>query len=86
MAQWTREMGDFLLEDLRGDAALSASLSGLSTELGRVPASDAGTRAALLYDLEGRALAARLAQAEDSVEAAFAFLEGVRPERFAAAC
>jgi hypothetical protein len=86
VAQWTREMGDFLLEDLRGDATLSASLSGLSTELGRVPASDAGTRAALLYDLEGRALAARLAQAEDSVEGAFAFLEGVRPERFAAVC
>ncbi len=86
VAQWTREMGDFLLEDLRGDAALSASLSGLSTELGRVPASDAGTRAALLYDLEGRALAARLAQAEDSVEGAFGFLQGVRPERFAAVC
>jgi hypothetical protein len=86
VAQWTREMGDFLLEDLRGDATLASSLSGLSTELGRVPASDAGTRAAILYDLEGRALAARLAQAEDSVEAAFAFLEGVRPERFAAVC
>jgi hypothetical protein len=86
VALWTREMGDFLLEDLRGDATLSASLSGLGAELGRVPSVDAGTRAAALYELEGRSLAARLAQADDSVEAAFAFLEAVRPERFATAC
>jgi hypothetical protein len=86
VALWTREMGDFLLEDLRGDSALSASLSGLATELGRVPSADAGSRATALYDLEGRSIAARLAQADDSVEAAFAFLEAVRPERFAAAC
>ncbi|WP_375771496.1 hypothetical protein NR798_11505 [Archangium gephyra] len=86
VALWTREMGEFLLDDLRGDSSLGTSLAGLGTELGRVPAADAGTRAAALYDLEGRAIAARLAQAEDSVEAAFAFLEGVRPERFAAAC
>jgi hypothetical protein len=86
VALWTREMGDFLLEDLRGDATLRGSLSGLGAELGRVPVVDTGTRAAALYELEGRALAVRLAQAEDSVEAAFAFLEGVRPERFAAVC
>jgi flagellar motor switch protein FliG len=86
VALWTRELGDFLLDDLRGDGALSASLSGLATELGRVPSADAGTRATALYDLEGRSIAARLAQADDSVEAAFAFLEAVRPERFAAAC
>lgn len=86
VALWTREMGEFLLEDLRGDSTLGSSLSGLASELGRVPAADAGSRAAALYDLEGRSIAARLAQAEDSVEAAFAFLEGVRPERFAAAC
>ena len=79
-------MGEFLLDDLRGDSTVGTSLSGLATELGRVPAVDAGTRAAALYDLEGRSIASRLAQAEDSVEAAFAFLEGVRPERFAAAC
>ncbi len=86
VALWTREMGEFLLEDLRGDSTVGASLSGLAAELGRVPAADTGSRAAALYDLEGRSIAARLAQAEDSVEAAFAFLEGVRPERFAAAC
>jgi hypothetical protein len=83
---WTREMGEFLLDDLRGDATLAASLTGLAAELGRVPAVDAGTRAAALYDLEGRSIAARLSQADGSVEAAFAFLEAVRPERFAAAC
>src|SRR6218665_2833939 len=86
VALWTREMGEFLLEDLRGDPALATSLSGLAAELGRVPSVDAGTRAAALYDLEGRAIASRLAQAEGSVEVAFGFLEGVRPERFAAAC
>ncbi|MFY0564946.1 FliG C-terminal domain-containing protein [Archangium lansingense] len=86
VAIWTREMGEFLLDDLRGDSTLGTSLSGLAAELGRVPAGDAGSRATALYDLEGRSIAARLAQAEDSVEAAFAFLEGVRPERFAAAC
>ncbi|MBM7113412.1 hypothetical protein [Archangium primigenium] len=86
VALWTREMGEFLLEDLRGDPALTASLTGLAAELGRVPAVDAGARAAALYDLEGRAIAARLAQADSSVEQAFAFLEAVRPERFAAAC
>jgi flagellar motor switch protein FliG len=83
---WTREMGEFLLDDLRGDATLAASLTGLAAELGRVPSVDAGTRAAALYDLEGRSIAARLAQADGSVETAFAFLEAVRPERFAAAC
>jgi FliG C-terminal domain len=86
VALWTRELGEFLLDDLRGDSTLAASLSGLAAELSRVPAVDAGTRAAALYDLEGRSIAARLAQADDSVETAFAFLEAVRPERFAAAC
>jgi len=86
VALWTREMGEFLLDDLRGDSTLAASLSGLAAELGRVPAVDVGTRAAALYDLEGRSIASRLAQADDSVETAFGFLEGVRPERFAAVC
>ncbi|MFY0581462.1 hypothetical protein ACN28S_50860 [Cystobacter fuscus] len=86
VALWTREMGEFLLEDLRGDPALSASLVGLAAELGRVPSVDEGARASALYDLEGRTIASRLTQADGSVELAFAFLEGVRPERFASAC
>lgn len=86
VATWTREMGEFLLEDLRGDPTLSGSLAGLAAELGRVPSLDEGARATALYELEGRALASRLTQAEGSVELAFAFLEGVRPERFATAC
>ncbi|WNG20975.1 FliG C-terminal domain-containing protein [Cystobacter fuscus] len=86
VALWTREMGEFLLEDLRGDPALSASLVGLAAELGRVPSVDEGARASALYDLEGRTIASRLTQADGSVEMAFAFLEGVRPERFASTC
>jgi hypothetical protein len=86
VALWTRELGEFLLEDLRGDPSLAPALASLAAELGRVPSADAGTRATALYDLEGRAIASRLAQADGSVEQSFAFLEGVRPERFAAAC
>lgn len=81
VARWVRELGDFLLEDVRGDGALGAALSGVAAEV--VKPVDAGTRSASLQELEGRAIAARLARANE--DDAFAFLEGVRPEAFAAA-
>ena len=39
-----------------------------------------------LAELEGRLIGARLARAAENADAAFAFLEGVRPDAFAAAC
>ncbi|MBF5042086.1 hypothetical protein FGE12_06745 [Aggregicoccus sp. 17bor-14] len=85
VALWTRELGDFLLEDLRGDADLGPAVAGVAAELGRVPALDAAARAQALSELEGRTLAARLVQAADSADAAFSFLQGVPPQRFASA-
>jgi hypothetical protein len=81
VARWVRELGDFLLEDVRGDGALAAALAGVAAEV--VKPVDAGARSASLQELEGRAIAARLARANE--DDAFAFLEGVRPEAFAAA-
>ena len=46
VALWTREMGEFLLEDLRGDPALAPALSTLAAELGRVPVPTPSARAA----------------------------------------
>ncbi len=85
VAGWTRELGEFLLDDLRGDGALSAKLSQLTSELKSAPEQSAETRAAMLYELEGRLIGARLAEAQDSVDHAFSFLQGVLPERFTAA-
>ncbi len=85
VALWTRELGDFLLEDLRGDADLAPAVAGVAAELGRAPALDGAQRAQALSDLEGRTLAARLVQAADSADAAFSFLQGVPPQRFASA-
>jgi hypothetical protein len=81
VARWVRELGDALLDDLRGDSAVAPALSALSAEL-KKPA-DPAARAAALQDLEGRLLAARLSRASDAD--AFAFLEGVRAEVFVAA-
>lgn len=81
VARWVRELGDFLLEDVRGDSGLSAALAGVAAEV--VKPVDAGARAASLQELEGRAIAARLSRAGE--DDAFGFLEGVRPEAFAAA-
>jgi flagellar motor switch protein FliG len=81
VARWARELGDFLLDDLRGDSALSPALKAIASEIGRPQ--DGATRAAALQELEGRALAARLSRVGEAD--AFAFLEGVRAEAFVAA-
>ncbi|HYY52676.1 MAG TPA: FliG C-terminal domain-containing protein, partial [Myxococcales bacterium] len=81
VARWVRELGEFLLEDLRGDGALAPALKALAAEV--VKPLDPALRAATLQDLEGRTLAARLSRAGEAD--AFAFLEGVRPEAFLAA-
>ena len=86
VARWVRELGDFLLDDLRGDATAGGALDGLAAELVRHDRADAGARAEALHVLEGRVAAARLARASESADDAFAFLEGVRPDLFVAAC
>ncbi len=81
VARWVRELGDFLLEDVRGDGALAAALAGVAVEV--VKPIEAGARTASLQELEGRTIAARLSRAGE--DDAFAFLEGVQPDAFAAA-
>jgi FliG C-terminal domain len=81
VARWVRELGDFLLQDVASEAALSQAVSSVAAQLGRV-APDPGS----LAELEGRLIAARLARSAENADAAFAFLEGARPEAFAAAC
>jgi hypothetical protein len=82
VARWVRELGDFLLDDMRGDGGLSQSLASVATELVKLPA-DPAARIAAVQDLEGRTLAARLSRSGDA--SAFSFLEGVREESFVAA-
>jgi hypothetical protein len=86
VASWVRELGDFLLEDLRGDPALAPRLAELASEVVRAGRASPATRALALLELEGRVIAARLSRANESVDEAFLFLEGVQPDRFAAAC
>ena len=86
VARWARELGDFLIEDVQADVVPKEAIIRLSAELTRPPSADPAARAASLQELEGRLMAARLVHASESAEAAFSFLEGVRPERFAAAC
>ena len=81
VARWVRELGELLLQDLGTDAAVAQAVSAVAAQLGRV-APDPSS----LAELEGRVIAARLARAVENADAAFAFLEGVRPESFAAAC
>jgi flagellar motor switch protein FliG len=81
VARWIRDLGEFLLQDLGADAALAPALLAVAARVGRV-ASDPGA----LAELEGRLIGARLARASENADAAFAFLEGVRPDAFAAAC
>jgi flagellar motor switch protein FliG len=81
VARWVRELGEFLLDDLRGDTALAPALKALASEVAKPM--DSAMRAAGLQELEGRTLAARLARVSDTD--AFAFLQGVRPEAFIAA-
>jgi hypothetical protein len=82
VARWVRELGDFLLDDMRGDGGLSQSLASVAAELVKLPA-DPAARIAAVQDLEGRTLAARLSRSGDA--SAFSFLEGVREESFVAA-
>jgi flagellar FliG-like protein len=81
VARWVRELGEFLLEDLAADAALAPALAAVAAQVGRA-APDPGA----LAELEGRLIAARLARAAENADGAFAFLEGARPDAFAAAC
>jgi len=81
VARWVREMGDFLLDDLRGDATAAGALAAVASEIVR-----AGPDPASLAVLEGRVIAARLSRAAESGDAAFAFLEGIREDAFGAAC
>jgi hypothetical protein len=81
VARWVRELGDFLLDDLRGDVALAPALGAVAAEIAKPV--DSASRAAALQDLEGRALAARLSRVTDADP--FAFLEGVRGDAFVAA-
>ncbi len=83
VAVWTREFGQSLLDDVRADAI---GLDGLGEALATSQALDGKARTQALFELEGRVLAASLHQRGDPAEQAFAFLEGVPPERFAAAC
>jgi hypothetical protein len=86
VAAWVRELGDFLLEDLRGDPALAPKLAELAGEVVRAGKASASARAMALLELEGRVIAARLSRAAGSADEAFLFLESVQPDRFAAAC
>ncbi|MCA1827541.1 MAG: hypothetical protein LC689_11480, partial [Myxococcales bacterium] len=78
VARWVRELGDFLLDDLRGDGTLARPLAAVAVEVTR--AADPASRAAALQELEGRTLASRLLRGGDA--SSFAFLEGVREEAF----
>lgn len=78
VARWVRELGDFLLDDLRGDGTIAEPLAAVAAET--VKPVDPAARLLALQDLEGRALAARLARGGEA--SAFSFLEGVREEAF----
>jgi len=81
VARWVRELGDALLDDLRGDGSIAAALKATAAEVAKPV--EPSARLSALQELEGRVLAARLSRASDAD--AFAFLEGVRPEPFVAA-
>lgn len=81
VAKWVRDLGEFLLDDLAADAAISSALTDVAARVARVSPDPTA-----LVELEGRLIGARLARAAENADVAFAFLEGVRPESFAAAC
>jgi len=81
VARWVRELGELLLQDVGTDAAVAQAVSAVAAQLARVTPDPAS-----LAELEARMIAARLARAAESADVAFAFLEGARPEAFAAAC
>ena len=81
VARWVRELGEFLLQDLGSDGAIAQAVSAVAAQVGRVAPDPSA-----LADLEGRLIGARLARAAENADGAFAFLEGVRPDAFAAAC
>jgi flagellar motor switch protein FliG len=81
VARWVRELGEFLLDDLAADAAIASALTDVASRIARVSPDPAA-----LVELEGRLIGARLRRAAENADAAFSFLEGVRPEAFAAAC
>jgi flagellar motor switch protein FliG len=81
VARWVRELGEFLLQDLGADGGIAQAVSAVAAQVGRVTPDPSA-----LAELEGRLIGARLARATENADGAFAFLEGVRPEAFAAAC
>jgi hypothetical protein len=81
VARWVRELGEFLLDDLAADAAISAALGDVAVRVARITPDPAA-----LVELEGRLIGARLTRATENADLAFAFLEGIRPDAFAAAC
>jgi flagellar motor switch protein FliG len=81
VARWVRELGEFLLDDLAADATTSTALGEVAARVARITPDPAA-----LVELEGRLIGARLTRATENADAAFAFLEGVRPEAFATAC
>jgi len=81
VARWVRELGEFLLQDLGSDGAIAQAVSAVAAQVGRVAPDPSA-----LTELEGRLIGARLARAAENADGAFAFLEGVRPDAFAAAC
>src|SRR5439155_1032206 len=50
VARWVRELGEFLLDDLRGDSALAPALKAVTVEIAKPL--DGAARAAALQDLQ----------------------------------
>jgi len=81
VARWVRELGEVLLQDLGADRDVAQAVSAVAAQVGRAQPDPAS-----LVELEGRLIGARLARAAENADGAFAFLEGVRPDAFSAAC
>ena len=81
VARWVRDLGEHLLQDLGSDRDLSQAISAVAAQVARAQPDPAS-----LAELEGRLMGARLARAAENADGAFAFLEGVRPDAFSAAC
>ena len=81
VARWVRELGEHLLQDLGADHDLAQAVSAVAAQVARAQPDPAS-----LAELEGRLMGARLARAAENADAAFAFLEGVRPDAFSVAC